>query len=105
MALPLGPVTPLDLATLVYLGALQIGLAYAFLVRAVRHVGAVEASLLLLLEPVLNPVWAWVLSGEIPGAAALAGGAMILAATTWRTWGSLRATAPREPRPDENTIH
>ena len=90
MALPLGPVAPRDLAALVYLGSMQIGLAYVFLVRALRHVGAVEASLLLLVEPVLNPLWAWLLSGEIPGASTLAGGALILASTTWRTWDSLR---------------
>jgi drug/metabolite transporter (DMT)-like permease len=46
---------------------------------------AVEASLLILLEPVLNPVWAFLFAGERPGPWALAGGAIILAATAWRT--------------------
>jgi drug/metabolite transporter (DMT)-like permease len=70
-----------DWAVIVYLGALQIGLAYVLLTRAFRRVEALEASLLLLIEPVLNPVWTWLVLGEEPGGWALAGGAVILAAT------------------------
>lgn len=70
-----------DWAVVVYLGAVQIGLAYVLLTRAFRRVEALEASLLLLIEPVLNPVWTWLVLGEEPGGWALAGGAVILAAT------------------------
>jgi DME family drug/metabolite transporter len=52
--------------------------------RAIRHVSALEASLLLLVEPVLNPLWAWWIHGERPGAWALVGGGIILAATVWK---------------------
>jgi DME family drug/metabolite transporter len=48
-------------------------------------VPAFEASLLLLLEPVLNPIWAWLVHGERPGGWSLLGGAVILAATTARS--------------------
>lgn len=70
-----------DWAVVVYLGAIQIGLAYVLLTRAFRRVGALEASLLLLVEPVLNPIWTWLAHGEEPGRWALAGGAVIIAAT------------------------
>ena len=50
-----------------WLGVFQIGLAYAAARSGVRHVTALEASLLLLAEPVLNPVWAWMVQGERPG--------------------------------------
>ncbi len=70
-----------DVATLLYLGAIQVGLGYFFMARGVRHVPAVEASLLVLLEPAMNPVWAWLATGERPGALAAAGGLVILAAT------------------------
>ena len=41
-----------------------------------------------LLEPVLNPVWAWLVHGEMPTGWALLGGAVIMVATTVRTvWG------------------
>lgn len=43
------------------------------------------AALLLLIEPVLNPVWAWLVQGERPGAWTFAGGAVILGATAWKS--------------------
>ena len=70
--------------TVVYLGVCQIGVAYLFLSAAVRRLPAIEVSLLLLLEPVLNPLWTWIVRGEEPGVAVMAGGAIILAATAWR---------------------
>ena len=50
-----------------------------------HRITALEASLLLLVEPVLNPVWAWLVHGEVPGMLAIVGGAVILAATAART--------------------
>ena len=64
-----------------YLGVVQIGVAYVCLTAAVRHLPAIEVSLLLLLEPVLNPIWTWIVHGEQPGWAVVLGGATILAAT------------------------
>jgi drug/metabolite transporter (DMT)-like permease len=93
-ALPVIGATPVDWATLLYLGAVQIGLAYMLLTRGIRHVPALEASLLLMLEPVLNPVWAWVIHGERPGVWALAGGVAILGATLVKTWVDARSTGP-----------
>jgi len=78
---PLAAADAADWAVVAYLGAIQIGLAYVLLTRAFRRVGALEASLLLLVEPVLNPIWTWLALGEEPGRWALAGGAVILAAT------------------------
>jgi drug/metabolite transporter (DMT)-like permease len=71
-------------ATLVYLGVFQIGLAYVLFTQAIRRVSALEASLLLLVEPVLNPLWAWLVLGEGPGLATLTGGAVIVGATALR---------------------
>jgi drug/metabolite transporter (DMT)-like permease len=84
-ALPTHGATATDLGVIVYLGVVQIGLAYFFLMRGVEHVPALEASLLLLVEPVLNPIWAWLVHGEAPGPWALVGGAVILGATATRT--------------------
>lgn len=83
-ALPLDGIAGRDWALLVFLGVVQIGLAYALLTKAFRHVRALEASLLLLTEPVLNPVWAWLIHGETPGAWSLAGGAVIVGASVWQ---------------------
>ncbi len=74
-----------DVFVILYLGVFQIGLAYVLLTRAVERLPALETSLLLLVEPVLNPIWAWALHGEVPGAWSLAGGIIILGATALRT--------------------
>jgi drug/metabolite transporter (DMT)-like permease len=85
MALPVAGSTARDWLVLAYLGVFQIGLAYYLVARAVRTVSALDVSLLLLVEPVLNPIWVWLLHGEVPGPLAIAGGALVLAATAWRT--------------------
>jgi drug/metabolite transporter (DMT)-like permease len=89
VALPAGwplPAAALaDWAVVLYLGSCQIGLAYLFLVSAVRRLPALEASLLLLLEPVLNPFWTWLIHGEKPGAGVIAGGALIIGSTALRS--------------------
>ena len=83
--LPLPAASPGEWATVVYLGVIQIALAYIFLTRAIAELPALDVSLLLLLEPVLNPVWTWLIRGENPGRWTIAGGAIILAATAART--------------------
>jgi drug/metabolite transporter (DMT)-like permease len=70
-----------DLRALAFLGCLQVGLAYVVLTRGMRSVPALEASLLLLVEPVFNPLWTFLVHGERPGAWAIAGGSVILGAT------------------------
>lgn len=67
-----------DWLMIAYLGIIQIGLAYILLTYAFKHVPAFEASLLILLEPTLNPLWAWLFQGEVPNRLALLGGLIIL---------------------------
>jgi drug/metabolite transporter (DMT)-like permease len=86
MALPVRLITGADVAVILFLGVFQIGLAYVCVTRAMRHVTAFEANAVLLLEPALNPVWAWLIHGERPPALALTGGAVILSATLAHTW-------------------
>jgi drug/metabolite transporter (DMT)-like permease len=94
LALPLGSHSPADWGLIGYLGVFQIAVAYVFVTSAIHHIPALEASTILLLEPVLNPVWAWVFQRETPGALALLGGAIILGATTYRSWTERRVAAP-----------
>jgi len=89
-ALPLPGFSVGEFAIVAYLGTFQIGLAYVLLARAVPHVTALEATLLLLLEPVLNPIWAWLVLGEVPNAWSLIGGAVILSATVVKTVADTR---------------
>lgn len=78
-------VSGVDWAVIAYLGLIQIGLAYVLLALGMRQVTAVEASILLLVEPALNPFWTWLVHGENPGLWALLGGALILGATVVKT--------------------
>ncbi|HTM02511.1 MAG TPA: EamA family transporter [Vicinamibacterales bacterium] len=88
-ALPLPHATAAGWGTLVYLGVFQVALAYVCLTRGIRRLPAMEASLLLLIEPVLNPIWAWLVRGENPGVWVLAGGAVIIGASAVKSvWKS-----------------
>jgi drug/metabolite transporter (DMT)-like permease len=85
MAQPLTTGRPVDWGVVVFLGVCQLGIPYLFLSRAVPHVRALEVGLFLLIEPVLNPIWAWLVHGEIPGVATMGGGVLILGATVMRS--------------------
>ncbi|HJS44368.1 MAG TPA: DMT family transporter [Gemmatimonadales bacterium] len=76
---------PVDWVVVTLLGVFQLGVPYLFLARAVPQLRALEVGLFLLIEPVLNPIWTWIVHGETPGAATLIGGALILGATAGRT--------------------
>jgi len=82
------------LAVLLYLGVVQVGVAYILFARGVRRVPAAEASLISMLEPVLNPVWVFFGTGERPGPWALLGGGLVVLAVLSRTLLSGDSKAP-----------
>jgi drug/metabolite transporter (DMT)-like permease len=92
-ALPVVSPRPADWWLVTFLGVFQIAVAYVFLTRGVRRVTALEASLLLLLEPMLNPLWALLVHGERPGPWAAVGGAIIILATAASTLAQGRREA------------
>jgi len=93
-ALPIeNAASALDWTMIAYLGVIQIGLAYVLLTRGFRHVPAFEGSLIILFEPTLNPIWAWLFHSEVPGVWAVAGGAVILSASTAKAWLDQRSSA------------
>lgn len=94
LAIPVEHTRGTDLAVLLYLGIFQVSLAYVFLTRSLREVPGLEAATLLLIEPVFNPVWTWIVHGERPGAAALLGGFLIITAAFGGTVWRLRVTVP-----------
>lgn len=83
--------SPGGLGALALLGIVQLGVSYWLYARALRHVTALEAVLLPVVEPILNPVWALLALGEKPGPFALAGGTLVLGAVTLRALASVRA--------------
>ena len=61
-----------------YLGIFQVGIAYIVFAYGLKRVLAVEASLISMIEPVLNPVWVLIGYGEFPSVTAIFGGVIIL---------------------------
>lgn len=79
-----------DVAIIVYLGLFQTGLASALYSIAIRQVPALESNLILMLEPVLNPMWVFLFIGESPDGLALVGGAVVLGAIAARAIAGVR---------------
>jgi drug/metabolite transporter (DMT)-like permease len=83
VALPLADpleTAPRDLALLALFGVGQFGVGFLIFMGGARLLPAAETSLIGMLEVVLGPLWVWLVLDERPGAATLAGGALILAA-------------------------
>src|SRR6267143_2052809 len=75
-----------DALSVLYLGVVQIGLAYTlFTVAMARGVRSLDAGIVGYVEPVLNPVWVYLVLGERPGSWALIGGAIIVIAVVCHT--------------------
>ena len=84
---------PKAMATLLWLGIVQMGLAYMLFLRGLRTMPAAAASLLAMLEPVFNPLWVWLGTGETPGPWSLAGGGVVLGTLAARSWWLARHPA------------
>jgi DME family drug/metabolite transporter len=70
-----------DALSVLYLGVVQIGLAYTlFTVAMARGVRSLDAGIVGYVEPVLNPIWVFLVLGERPTQWALIGGGIIVAA-------------------------
>lgn len=70
---------------LTILGVLQLSIPYILYSKAIKHVSAIDAILIPVIEPLLNPVWVFLFLGETPGSWALIGGVIVLAAITVRS--------------------
>lgn len=66
------------------LGTFQLGLSYILYSIAIKHVTALESSLITVIEPVLNPIWVCLFMGEVPGIFSILGGIIVLLAITLR---------------------
>jgi drug/metabolite transporter (DMT)-like permease len=64
--------------SLAYLGIFQIGIAYIFYGKALETVAPLKATIIALIEPILNPIWVVIFIHEIPTIYALFGGVSIL---------------------------
>jgi len=75
---------------LFFLGVIQLGLSYVLYSKAIKHVTAIEATLIPGIEPMLNPIWVFLILGEEPGKWALIGGCIVLISVTLRSLIAVR---------------
>jgi drug/metabolite transporter (DMT)-like permease len=82
-----------QLGVMFVFGSTQMALPYWLAARGLRAVSPQEAGTITLLEPLLNPLWAYLVSpqSETPSAYTLAGGACIVGALAWRYWPRRKA--------------
>lgn len=69
---------------LILLGVFQLGISYIVYAEAMKRVTALEGILIPVFEPILNPVWVFLLLHEVPGKWALIGGVIVLLSVTLR---------------------
>jgi drug/metabolite transporter (DMT)-like permease len=81
-----------DWLALLWLGVAQIAIAYALLGAAMQRLSALDATLLLMIEPTLSPVFTFLVHGERPAALAILGGAVILIVLAARAYFDRRRT-------------
>jgi len=94
LALPLVPLTLGQIASLLFLGIFQLGLAYLLFSAGMRYVSATTAMIISMLEAVFNPIWVFLGVGERPSPMALVGATVILAVILWY---SLKSPSPETP--------
>jgi len=77
--------TTSDWLGLAGLGVVSLGIGYALFSYGIQRVRALEAVLIPSIEPLINPLWVFLATGEAPGMWAFIGGTLVLAAVTVRS--------------------
>ncbi|MDO8616911.1 MAG: DMT family transporter [Dehalococcoidia bacterium] len=92
-----------DLALLALMALVQFALPYVLFTRGIQEVRSAEASLIALIEPVLNPIWVVLLLGEDPSPATMAGGGVILGGLALR-YSVFRTPGAAEPAVEDTEL-
>ena len=69
----------------ILMGTLQLGLAYFFFGKGIKVTNSVTASIICIIEPILNPIWVFLLLGEKPGALSILGAAIVILAVSFNS--------------------
>lgn len=81
--LPAPQFTEKSVAAILVLGVAQIGVPAILIAYAIKRISAISANLIAVIEPLLNPLWVFLVVGENPGMNTIIGGSVILIAVTW----------------------
>ncbi len=90
-------ITPAAVGCILALGIAQVGIPYILLSMAMRRCSALTCNLVGIIEPLLNPVWVFLATKEMPGAFALVGGLLvIISVTAWCVWNDRQEEKERQ---------
>jgi drug/metabolite transporter (DMT)-like permease len=67
------------------LGSVQLAIPYLLYSLAIRHVRALDASIISIIEPILNPIWVMLVTSEHPSFWSIVGGSIVLASSLTRS--------------------
>ncbi len=82
----IGPPSGAQYLVLIAFGVFQMAIPYALFARGLREIGAPEAGLIGLVEPILNPIWVFLFVHERPAGPTIIGGLFLLAGLVFRYW-------------------
>ena len=80
-----------DLGFLALFGMVNLGLGLALFVTGARLIPSVLSALLSVIEPILGPIWVWLVHGETPTQLVLVGGAIVMGALCFNMYFDWRA--------------
>jgi drug/metabolite transporter (DMT)-like permease len=60
------------------MGTLQLGVPYILFSLGIKRTSAVKSSIIATIEPILNPIWVFLVVQEVPGILSLFGGSIVL---------------------------
>jgi drug/metabolite transporter (DMT)-like permease len=76
-------ITVNNILCILFMGIFQIGMASALFAYGIKRISALQAMITCSIEPILNPIWVLVVTGERPASSALIGGGRIPAAVVF----------------------
>ena len=74
-----------SIIVIIIMGTFQLGIPYIFYINSTKYLSALEAILLTVAEPLLNPVWVFIFVGEKPGLYSVIGGIIVILSVTLRS--------------------
>ena len=94
---PAFAVSPVDLGLLFMFGAFNLGLGMAFFVTGAPLLPSAIAALIGIAEPVLGPLWVWLIHNEVPSQRTLIGGAVVFFALLGHILWQLHQSRAQDP--------
>jgi drug/metabolite transporter (DMT)-like permease len=68
------------------LGVLQLAIPYLLYSQAIKHIRALDAAIISIIEPILNPIWVILVKGEHASRWSIIGGAIVLTTSLFRSF-------------------